>query len=78
MRFWDEIRLRFAEIRITKLSVEETAPTRFVRTARLAHHGRQRVPDLWNSRDDQAHPWPGRAAGHRAAALNHVWPPMPS
>jgi hypothetical protein len=36
-RFWDETRARFDEMRITNLDIEETAPSRFVRTAELFH-----------------------------------------
>jgi ketosteroid isomerase-like protein len=36
-RFWEQTRARFDEMRITNLEVEETAPSRFVRTAELFH-----------------------------------------
>jgi ketosteroid isomerase-like protein len=38
-RFWTEVGARFTESRITNLTIEETAPARFVRTAELVHHG---------------------------------------
>jgi len=38
-RFWQEALARFEHSTITNLSIEETSPGRFVRTARLSHEG---------------------------------------
>lgn len=39
--FWEKTLARFDENGITNLSIEETAPSRFVRTAELHHKGSQ-------------------------------------
>jgi SnoaL-like domain len=43
--FWQEILQRFEDSTIANLSVEETTPERFVRTARLTHRGHERSLD---------------------------------
>ncbi len=43
LAFWQGISLRFAQNTITNLSLEEAAPTRFVRTARLTHRNEDDV-----------------------------------
>ena len=45
VRFWQEVTDRFEESTITNLSIEETTPERFVRTARLSHRGDGRSLD---------------------------------
>jgi hypothetical protein len=39
LRFWQAMPGRYQRSTITNLSVEETSPRRFVRTARLSHTG---------------------------------------
>lgn len=39
--FWRKVAARFQESRITNLAIEETAPSRFVRTADFFHRGDQ-------------------------------------
>ncbi len=41
-RFWTETAARFDDSQITNISIEETAPARFVRTAELVHRSPQR------------------------------------